>query len=106
MTNTNFVTDSLGRSLEVKSLTAADQFDLLEAAGNKADYRQWFGLATLVFACSSIDGVPLPKPMNSADFKKNSTILKDEGINAIAKHFMDQKTTEEDVSEQIEAAKN
>lgn len=106
MPNTNTINDSLGRSLEVKALTTADQFDLLEAAQNQADYTRWFGLAALVFSCLSIDGVPLPMPRKPADFKKNSLILKDEGINAIAQHFAAQKASDEDGGVQIDTAKN
>lgn len=78
------IRDSLGRSLEVKKLTVADQFDLLEAAQNRAAYEQWFGLAALVFSCTAIDGVPLPMPRKPADFKKNADNLKDEGVASIA----------------------
>lgn len=109
MLETIFVTDSLGRSLQVKALTTADQFDLLEAAGNRAEYRQWFGLAALVFSCAAIDGVPLPTPRKAADFKKNSTVLKDEGIKAIANYFAEKAEAEADdeaEGTQVETAKN
>lgn len=84
MLETNLASDSLGRSIEIKKLTAADQFDLLEAAQNLASYEQWYGLAALVFSCVSIDGVPLPAPRKPSDFKKNAVILKDEGLAAIS----------------------
>lgn len=106
MTNTSFVTDSLGRSLEVKSMGIADQFDLLEAAQNQAEYKRWFGLASLVFCCVSVDGVPLPTPRNPADFKKNSNILKDEGVTAIAEYFTEKADDNTDVSAEIETSKN
>ena len=106
MLETNFVSDSLGRSIQIKKLTAADQFDLLEAARNRADYTQWFALAALVFSCVAIDGVPLPTPRRPDDFKKNSTILKDEGIKAVADYFASQSDSDQESEEQVEAAKN
>lgn len=102
---TNIVTDTLGRAIEVKTLSTADQFDLLEAAGNRADYRQWFGLAALVFSCASIDGVPLPTPRKADDFKKNSVVLKDEGIAAIANYFAE-KADVSDAGSVVDTAKN
>lgn len=105
MTETVTITDKLGRFLEVKRPSAADQLDLLEAAGNRAEYTQWFGMAALIFCCVSVDGVPLPTPRKPEDFKKNAGILQDAGLNAIAEYFLQQqqeKTAEEDLA----AAKN
>lgn len=109
MSETVFITDSLGRSIELKKLTTADQFDLLEAARNRADYTQWFGLAALVFSCMAIDGVPLPSPRKPDDFKKNALVLKDEGIKAVANYFAEKAEAEADAKTedaQLETAKN
>lgn len=106
MSKTEFVTDSLGRQLEIKPMGITDQFDLLEAAQNQAEYKRWFGLASLVFCCVSVDGIPLPTPRNPADFKKNSAILKDEGVTAIAEYFTEKMSDNTDVAAEVEAAKN
>lgn len=91
----HMVTDKLGRTLEIKDLNAMDQLDLLEAAQNHANYSKWFGLATLIFSCSMIDGVPLPAPRNPGDFRKNAMILKDEGIDAITDYFLNRSEPQE-----------
>lgn len=105
MSNVNTVTDKLGRAIEVKSLSIVDQFDLLEAAQQQARYEHWFSLASMVFSCLSIDGTPLPKPRKPEDFKKNIAILKDEGVEAVLKHFS--KVNEEKSYEAtVEAEKN
>lgn len=106
MADISVVTDSLGRNIEVKALGVSDQFDLLEASQNQAEYKRWFGLATLVFSCLSIDGVPLPAPKKPADFKKNAAALKDEGIKAVADHFAAETDADEDGQAQVETAKN
>lgn len=99
------VTDRLGRKLEVKSLSIVDQFDLLEAAQAQARYEHWFSLASIVFACLSIDGVPLPQPRKPEDFKKNIAILKDEGVEAILEHFV-HADEQDDYEAMVESEKN
>lgn len=105
MTNITMLTDKIGRALEVKDLTIVDQFDLLEAAQQQARYEHWFSLASMVFSCLSIDGVPLPKPRKPEDFKKNIAILKDEGMDEILKHFV-QENKQTSYDETVEAEKN
>lgn len=99
------LTDALGRTLEAKKPTLADQFDLLEAAQNKAAYEQWFGLAGLVFCCKSIDGVPLPTPKKPSDFKKNAEVLKEEGLLALT-NWLQEEPTEDTEHMPLDAAKN
>ena len=106
MSDATIVTDTLGRSLEIKSLNLADQFDLLEAAQDKAAFKSWFNMATLVFSCAAIDGVPLPTPRKPADFKKNAEILKNDGIAAIISYLKIKTTSDETSSDQVETAKN
>ncbi|MDE2470241.1 MAG: hypothetical protein KGL35_16200 [Bradyrhizobium sp.] len=99
-----FVTDSMGRSIEVVELGIEDQFDLIEVAGESAEINRWVGMAALVFAARSIDGKPLPRPRNKADVRRNAATLKTEGFAAIAQHFQSKSApTEEAV---IDAAKN
>lgn len=101
------VTDKLGRQLEIRRPTPSDQFDLLEAAGANADYNQWFSLAALVFACKSIDGVPMPTPRKPEDFKKNAAMLQEAGLNALGDYFRQQaETAEAAQSAELETAKN
>lgn len=105
MSKNMMITDRLGRVLEVKNLTLADQFDLLEAAQNQARYEHWFSLASIVFSCCSIDGTPLPRPRKPEDFKKNATLLKDEGVEVILDYFA--KNNEPSLDEtMVESEKN
>ena len=99
------IKDTLGRSIFIKELDITDQFDLLEAAGVLSENKAWFGLAALVYSASSIDGQPLPKPTNKGGFKRNSTLLKTEGVNAIAEHFKSQQAEASDDGA-LESAKN
>lgn len=106
MSEMNIITDSLGRKIEVRCLGAMDQLDLLEATRNQAEYKRWFGMASLIFHCASIDGVPLPMPRKPDDFRKNAAILKTEGTLAIA-NFLEEKQQQDSTDEgNIEAAKN
>lgn len=106
MSENTRITDNLGRSLEVKHLNLADQFDLLEATQDRADYRRWFNMAVLVFSCAGIDGVPLPTPRKPSDFKKNAEILKSEGIIAITEYLRTKNLLNEAENNQVETAKN
>lgn len=105
MTPTDIVTDKLGRKIEMKNLTIEDQLDLLEAANGLAGNKEWFGLATLLFACVSIDGVPLPTPRKPADFKKNAAMLRAEGVNAAFNYFKEINESEID-NNIVESIKN
>ena len=100
------ITDDLGRHLEIKTLGLADQFDLLEAAQDKAAFKSWFNMATLVFSCAAIDGVPLPTPRKPADFKKNAEILRNDGIAAIISYLKIKTAPDETSHDQVETAKN
>ena len=105
MTHTDIVTDKLGRAIEVKTLTAMDQLDLLEAAQNNAGYAQWFALASVVFCGLAVDDVPLPAPRKPSDFRKNIDVLKTAGVEAICEYIKTNKDQEvEEVM--IETVKN
>lgn len=106
MTDMIVVTDSLGRKLEMKTLNLADQFDLLEAAQDKAAFKSWFNMAALVFSCAAIDNVPLPVPRKPSDFKKNAEILKNEGVIAMTSYLKAKYLSDETENEQVEIAKN
>ena len=105
MTHTDIITDKLGRKIEMKNLSIEDQLDLLEAAQGLAGYKEWFGMATLLFACVSVDGVPLPTPRKPADFKKNAAILQAEGVDAAFKYFKDANENEAD-KDVVDSIKN
>lgn len=95
--------DALGRKLEVKLLNITDQLDLFEAAQGHTEYKRWFEIASIIFTCVSIDGVPLPKPRKPDDFKKNVALLKNEGMEAIFKALSPNKEDEDNEAEKSHA---
>lgn len=78
-------TDALGRALSLRRLNALDKLRLFKAAGPVlAQNPLWLGMATLASAVASIDGVPVPPPVNEAQIEALVGKLGDVGISAIA----------------------
>ena len=78
------ITDSLGRSLEVRKLDALAELDLIEAAGGQnAENARWMMMATFAACVITIDGVPLISPRNRDDIRKHMRRVGSEGIQAV-----------------------
>lgn len=105
MSSIDTVTDAIGRKLEIKSFSASDHLELLEAAQGQTEYKRWFEIASLIFMCVAVDDVPLPRPRKLEDFKKNLAILKSEGIESIITHLSYHKQNIMDEAKQIETIK-
>ncbi len=79
------VTDSEGRVLTLRRLTALDKLRLFKAAGpTLAHNHLWLGMATLACAVIAIDDVPVPPPANEAQIEALVARLGDPGLNAVA----------------------
>ena len=79
------VQDAAGRTLALRRLNALDKLRLFKAAGPVlAQNPLWLGMATLAAAVTSIDGVPVPPPVNEAQVEALVGKLGDQGISAIA----------------------
>lgn len=79
------VTDSDGRRLKLRTLTALDTLRLLKAAGPiLAQNQPWISMATLVFCVTEIDGIPTPAPANEAQIEALVERLGESGLSAIA----------------------
>jgi hypothetical protein len=78
-------TDSTGRRMKVRTLTALDTLRLFKAAGpDLAQNQPWIALATLAMSVSEIDGVPVPTPVNEAQIESVVDRLGDAGLTAVA----------------------
>ncbi|HBK05773.1 MAG TPA: hypothetical protein DDZ81_07885 [Acetobacteraceae bacterium] len=84
-TRTFAVTDTKGRSLLLRRLTALDTLRLFKAAGPElAQNEAWLGMAGLAFSVVEISGVPIPAPKSEAQIEGIIERLGDEGLAAIA----------------------
>jgi hypothetical protein len=79
------VTDTQGRRLTLRRLTALDKLRLFKAAGPVlAQNQPWLGMAILAASVVAIDDVPVPPPVNEAQVEALVGRLGDAGIAAIA----------------------
>jgi hypothetical protein len=77
--------DSLGRRLTVRRLTALDRLRLFKAVGPElAQNPPYFGMAALAASVIDIDGVPVPPPTTEAQLEGLVQRLGDEGIETVA----------------------
>lgn len=79
------VTDSTGRNLLLRRLTALDTLRLFKAAGPElAQNEAWLAMAGLAFSVVEIGGVPVPAPTNEAQIEGIIDRLGDDGLAAVA----------------------
>ena len=79
------VSDSEGRRLELRRLTALDKLRLFKAAGPLLAHNEpWLGMAVLACSVVAIDDVPVPAPSNEQQIEAMVARLGDAGIAAIA----------------------
>lgn len=82
---TRSTTDSTGRVLVVRNLTALDTLRLFKAAGPALSQNEaWLGMASLAFAVSEIDHVPVPTPVSEPQIEGLIERLGEAGLAAIA----------------------
>ncbi len=82
---TRTVTDSRGRKLVARRLTALDTLRLFKAAGPVlAQNEPWLSMAGLAFAVLEIDGVPVPPPATEPQIESLIDRLGEDGLAAVA----------------------
>ena len=80
------VTDDKGRALVIREVSALEEMDLLEAAGEAASSnRRWMVNATLYACIRSIDGVPRPFPTTRKMMRQHIEACGGAGIGAVVK---------------------
>lgn len=80
--------DPSGRTIKVRTLTALDTLRLLKAAGPQlAQNQPWLALATLAYAVSEIDNVPVPTPTTEAQIEALVEKLGESALTMIADHL-------------------
>jgi hypothetical protein len=78
------VTDTQGRRLQLRRLTALDKLRLFKAAGPAlAQNQSWLGMAVLAASVTAIDDVPVPVPTNEQQVEALVGRLGDAGIAAV-----------------------
>jgi hypothetical protein len=78
------VTDTQGRLLQLRRLTALDKLRLFKAAGPALSLNQsWLGMAVLAASVAAIDEVPVPAPSNEQQIEALVARLGDAGIAAV-----------------------
>ena len=79
------VTDTQGRRIALRRLTALDRLRLFKAAGpNLAHNDRWLGMAILAVSVAAIDDIPVPMPANEYQIEALVHRLGDSGIAAVA----------------------
>lgn len=79
------VTDTGGRHITLRRLTALGKLRLFKAAGATLSQNQyWLGMAMLACSVQAIDDVPVPMPANELQIEALVSRLGDTGIAAIA----------------------
>jgi len=79
------ITDSHGRRLALRYLTALDKLRLLKAAGPAlAPNTPWMGLALLAASVTAIDDIPVPQPATETQVEALVARLGDEGLAAVS----------------------
>ncbi len=80
-----WVTDSQGRRLNLRRLTALDRLRLFKAAGPLLSHNdRWLGMAMLAVSVSAIDDIPIPQPGSEQQIEALVHRLGDTGIAAAA----------------------
>lgn len=78
------LTDSTGRSIEIRRPNALDRLRLFKAVGPAlAENDRYLGLAMLATCVTAIDGVPVPPPANENQIEALVQRLDDPGLTAI-----------------------
>ena len=78
-------TDTKGRRLTLRRLTALDTLRLFKAAGPVlAQNEPWLSMAGLALSVLEIDSVPVPSPATESQIENLIDRLGDEGLAAIA----------------------
>ena len=79
------VTDSEGRRITLRRLSALDKLRLFKAAGPELAMNQpWLGIAMLAASVSAIDDVPVPLPVNEQQIESLVSRLGETGLEAVA----------------------
>jgi hypothetical protein len=104
-TTTQIVSDSEGRRLTIRRLTALDRLRLFKAAGSALAHNQpWLGMAVIACSVAAIDDVPMPPPVSEMQIEAMIGRLGDAGISAIAEAL--QHPIESTPAEQMDNAGN
>lgn len=91
------VTDTNGHKIKFRRPNALDTLRLLKAAGPDLSQNEaWLSMASLAFAVTSIDDVPMPQPASEGQIETLIDKLGDAGVTAIA-DAIDQPTEGLDV---------
>lgn len=77
--------DSGGRRICIKRLSALDKLRLFKAVGSSlAQNEPYLGMAVLASCVTSIDGVPIPPPVNETHIEGMVSRLGEAGLSAVA----------------------
>jgi hypothetical protein len=98
-----YATDSRGRRLGCKKLTAIDLFDLTAALGENSGNKAMLNQAMIAASVVEIDGIPSPRPTNSIQLRARITILDFDGYLAVSEALTSASTV---ASVNLDAVKN
>lgn len=79
------VTDSLGRTLTVRELSALEELDLVEAAGALSDNPRWMNTVRIACSVRDINGTPMAFPKVKEHCRKAVDRVDGPGLTAAVK---------------------
>lgn len=86
--NKAIVTDSKGRTINIKKLTAFERMKLFQAVGAElSDNSAYMAYALCAASVTAIDAVPEALPHNQRAIETMVKVLGDEGIEAVSKGY-------------------
>lgn len=77
------VTDSLGRTIEVKRLIVSERLRFLKAVPGQLQANPlWMTNALSIASVITLNGIPVPMPTSEAGIERAGDVLGDEGLDA------------------------
>jgi hypothetical protein len=88
------ITDDAGRVLEVRRLSAIEEFDAAARIGRPGDSAAWWGIVKQVCAVRTIDGSLVHTPASRGEINTLKKRLGPEGVRAVLKVFAQEQQDE------------
>jgi hypothetical protein len=100
-----FVTDSTGRQIGLRRMSALDKALLMKGLGKACDSEAYLGMVFIAAHVSSIDGQPFPPARNERQVESLIAVLDDHGLKAVGKG-LESIYIDSDTAAEVDLAKN
>ncbi len=90
------VKDELGRTLTLKKPDIMDQYYLARSMGKDSENSQCYAMGINTLFVQEIDGIVVPRPLSENQFLANLSMIKQEGIAAVANFVIENSDVKTD----------